>query len=78
MRWATYPTVHTVDEGSQAERVGLQAGDVILMINGADSRDPETLTGRPGKVFVYRIRRAGTVREYTLTSTAGPVPARNR
>lgn len=77
-RWATHPTAASVDSGSPAYRVGIRAGDVVLLVNGSDARDPETLVGQPGKVYVFRIRRGSEVREYTVTSTAVPVPAGGR
>ena len=71
-RWAVPPTIATVDPGSPAQRVGIRAGDILLLVNGSDARDPETLVGAPGKSYVFRVRRGGEVREYTLTSTAVP------
>jgi len=72
-RWATHPTAASVDSGSPAYRVGMRGGDVVLLVNGSDARDPETLVGQPGKVYVFRIRRGTEVREYTVTSTTLPV-----
>jgi S1-C subfamily serine protease len=77
-RWATHPTAASVDSGSPAYRVGIRAGDVVLLVNGSDARDPETLVGQPGKVYVFRIRRGTQLREYTVTSTAVPVPTGGR
>jgi S1-C subfamily serine protease len=71
-RWASHPAVATVDAGSPAHRVGIRRGDVVLLVNGSDARDPETLLGAPGTTYVFRIRRGGEVREYTVTSTSGP------
>jgi S1-C subfamily serine protease len=66
-RWADYPAVHTVDAASPAARVGIRPGDVILAINGADARDPNTLLGEAGQVLVVRVRRGTGVREFTFT-----------
>ena len=75
MRWATYPTVRSVDPGSPAAKLGVAAGDVILLVNGTDGRDPESLVGRPGKVYVFRIRRGNSTRDVTITSIPAPQPS---
>jgi S1-C subfamily serine protease len=66
MRWREHPTVRTVSPGSPAEKVGVAAGDVILLVNGTDARDPTTLLGEPGTVFVVRVRRGAEVREFVV------------
>lgn len=71
-RWTTHPRVSTVEPGSPAYKVGIRPGDVVMMVNGVDARVPETMVGEPGKVYVFRIRRGGDVRDYTITSTAPP------
>ena len=73
-RWADFPVVGGVDPGSPAEKVGIAAGDVLLLVNGANARDPHTLFGRAGKVFTLRVRRGATVREFVLTSVRRPAP----
>jgi C-terminal processing protease CtpA/Prc len=77
-RWAEYPYVATVEASSPAARVGIRPGDVVLSINGADARDPNTMVGEAGKVFVIRVRRGTGVREFTVTSTPGPQRAGTR
>jgi S1-C subfamily serine protease len=72
MRWAHHPTIATVDPGSPAARVGLRPGDIVLLVNGRDAREPEAMFGEPGKVYVFRVRRGSAVREYTVTSTTLP------
>ncbi|HEX8319780.1 PDZ domain-containing protein [Longimicrobium sp.] len=71
-RWADYPVVYAVAEGSPAARVGILPGDVLLLVNGTDARDPRTLFGEPGRVFTIRIRRGAAVREFVLASVRRP------
>jgi C-terminal processing protease CtpA/Prc len=71
-RWADYPVVHAVAQGSPAARVGILPGDVLLFVNGIDARDPRTLFGEPGKVFTIRIRRGSAVREFVVASVRRP------
>jgi C-terminal processing protease CtpA/Prc len=71
-RWADYPVVGAVEPGSPAARVGVAPGDVLVLVNGADARDPRTLFGAPGKVFTLRVRRAGHLREFVVASERPP------
>lgn len=71
-RWADYPVVRAVGQGSPAARVGILPGDVLLLVNGVDARDPRTLFGQPGTVFTMRVRRGSAVREFVLTSIPRP------
>jgi C-terminal processing protease CtpA/Prc len=71
-RWADYPVVHAVAQGSPAARVGILPGDVLLLVNGTDARDPRTLFGEPGKVFTVQIRRGSAIREFVLASVRRP------
>jgi hypothetical protein len=67
MRIADYLKVSRVRQGTGAARAGLRAGDVILAVNGADSREPGILgalaTQKPGTRYVLRIRRDGVERD---------------
>ncbi|HEX8394771.1 MAG TPA: PDZ domain-containing protein [Longimicrobium sp.] len=73
-RWADYPLVHVVAQGSPAARVGILPGDVLLLVNGVDARDPRALFGEPGKVFTIRLRRGTGVREFVVASVRPPDP----
>jgi S1-C subfamily serine protease len=75
-RWADYPVVHRVTPGSAAERVGILVGDVLLLVNGADARDPRTLFSPPGTELTVRVRRGSEVREFVLTVEQRPAAPR--
>jgi len=65
------PDVAWVDPGSPAAAAGVQAGDLVLAVNGKPVEtwrelDMATL-GSPGHPVVLRLRRAGEEREATLT-----------
>jgi S1-C subfamily serine protease len=72
----TYWTVRGVVAGSSAERAGIRRGDVILAVNGVDSREPTAwkplLDARPGTEFTLRLHRGGE--EFDLTSRIDPRP----
>jgi serine protease Do len=65
--------VQEVTPGGPAELAGLQAGDVILDINGTPVNEPDTLAAlaRQGAVedapFAFRIRRGTAVLEASVT-----------
>jgi len=68
-RWADYPVVSGLAEGSPAAKVGIRVGDVILSVNGVDGRElgimhPKT----PGETYVLRIRRGSEILEFTMVS----------
>ncbi|HLL45307.1 MAG TPA: PDZ domain-containing protein, partial [Longimicrobiaceae bacterium] len=59
-----YPRVTGVAQGSTAARAGVREGDVIVSVNGHDSRRPPLFRDlRPGSTVVLRIRRGGEERE---------------
>ncbi|MBZ5587627.1 MAG: RIP metalloprotease RseP [Acidobacteriia bacterium] len=65
------PEVAWVDPTSPAAEAGIQAGDLVLSVNGRPIRtwrdlDMATL-GSPGHAIVLRFRRSGDEREVTLT-----------
>jgi len=69
------PVVREVDPGSQAEAAGLRAGDVIVSVNGTDSRDPaQWRDAAPGTVLAMHVRGGGGERDVRVT--VGPAPTR--
>lgn len=67
-RWADYPTIEDVIAGSEAERLGIRAGDVILKVNGKDALDPRLFHDwKPGTRYALRLRRGNEEREVTVT-----------
>jgi len=72
-RWADFPVVTSVADGSPAGRVGIAAGDVVLAVNGVDARNPRAMFLRAGTVATFRIRRGGDTREFVLRITESPL-----
>lgn len=67
-RWVDYPTIIEVFADSEAERLGIRAGDVILAVNGKDARNPHLLDDRkPGTRYVLRLQRGKEEREVTVS-----------
>lgn len=62
-----------VDEGSPAEKAGLERGDILAKIDGASTRRmplwrlQTILTGGPGTVLELEVLRRGQTRDLTLT-----------
>jgi S1-C subfamily serine protease len=78
----THPYVHTVVEGSNAERAGLQVDDVILSVNGRDASQPPLFPVREaGTRYTLRVRRGQEELElvfiYPETSRNTPLPRSN-
>lgn len=68
-----YPRVARVITGSNADRAGIQVGDVILASNGRDGREiPLLRDRRPGAEYDLRVRRDGRVRDVHVV--LGPAP----
>jgi S1-C subfamily serine protease len=64
MRKKNPPHVNQVVPGSVGERAGIRAGDVIVSVNGRDSRAMPMFGGvKPGDTIVLRIRRGNEERE---------------
>lgn len=56
--------VETVVEGSNAQRAGLQAGDVLLKMNGVDlpvTPDRELIYFKPGQKVIFTVQRGTKV-----------------
>ncbi|HEX8903625.1 MAG TPA: PDZ domain-containing protein [Longimicrobiaceae bacterium] len=68
-RWglADYPLVVRVDSGSIADSVGMKVNDVIVTVNGRDTRDARAFDRRPGETgLVMRIRRGDEEKEIVI------------
>ena len=68
--------VTDVRKDSPAERAGLQAGDVILRLNGLNASESllNSISGSlmPGDTVTLRVRRAGSERDLRLVAAAPP------
>lgn len=70
-----YPEIVAVDAGSPAERGGLQAGDVLIMLGDTELRDNGVdlnVVLRPGARVPVRYRRDGTIRSATIVVARPP------
>lgn len=75
----THPFVHTVVPGSNAARAGIRVGDVILSVNGRDTRQPPLfLVREPGTRYVLRVRRDAEELELTFVYPEPPAERRRR
>ena len=66
-----------VQRGSPADRAGIKPGDIVLMVDGKQAKDPDSMRNlivalAPGKESRLRVRRDG--REFDLAITAGKRP----
>ena len=74
-----FPEIVAVDAGSPAERGGLQAGDVLVMLGDAKLKGTSVDLNavlRPGAKVPVRFRRAGALREATLVVARTPMARR--
>jgi S1-C subfamily serine protease len=71
---AGYPRVRAVYPNSPAHQAGVVAGDVIVEVDGRDSRDTGALWLQPGVRYTLRIRRGEEEREVAFV----PLPPRPR
>jgi S1-C subfamily serine protease len=70
-----YPEIVAVDAGSPAERGGLQAGDVLVMLGDTELRENGVdlnVVLRPGAKVPVRYRRDGTIRSATIVVARPP------
>jgi hypothetical protein len=77
-RWglAEYPIVIRLDSGSVAARAGLIPGDVLLSVNGRDTRTGSAAFRlQAGETrFVLRIRRGEEEKELVMEKPESPPP----
>lgn len=74
-RFGAYPVIEAVEPGSPAERAGLTAGDVLVMIGGRDvvrGSAPFTELLRPGAMLPIQIRRGDQLRLVQARIVARP------
>ena len=76
----TYTKVASVEPGSPAEQAGIQAGDVLVSINGAPVEDHEAIKKmkselKPGSTATYSVRRGTESKEIAITLSTMPESA---
>lgn len=75
-RLAEYPVVIRVDSGSVSARAGFALGDVLLTVNGRDSRNPRPFRTQRGELhWVVRVRRGTEEKDLTMEFPAVAKPA---
>lgn len=71
VRFADFPVVSGVVDGSAPTRAGIQVGDVILAVNGQDGRKAGLFRDRtPGTKYTVRVRRGTAEQEISWTMEA--------
>jgi S1-C subfamily serine protease len=66
-RVVNFPVVIRVDSGSVAAQAGFHLGDVLLAVNGRDTREARPFRLQPGEVrWVVRIRRGEEEKELVM------------
>ena len=66
-RWADYPVVLHVYQGSPAEVAGLREGDVILKVNGHDGTETAAyLEHAPGTRYTLLVQRGRQQKEISF------------
>lgn len=68
----SYLTVRNVAPGSPADSAGVEVGDIIIEINGQDTRTPSAVALRPGAPNTYRLRRGEMEFEVVITTRTRP------
>lgn len=69
---ASYPVVRAVHPDSPGHEAGVGTGDVIIEVNGRDSREQGALWWQPGVRYTLRIRTGDAEREVAMV----PLPPR--
>lgn len=69
-----YPTIRAVHAASPGQQAGVDAGDVIIEVNGQDSREQGALWWQPGVRYTLRLRSGDQEREVVMI----PAPPRER
>jgi C-terminal processing protease CtpA/Prc len=64
------PYVRAVAPGSPGEQVGIRQGDVIIEVNGRDSREDRALWLEAGVRYTLRLRTGDQEREVVLVPLA--------
>src|SRR5690606_23031493 len=76
----TMGPVVSIQQGSPAERAGLQVGDIIESVQGEPVRDPmllpNTLTRLAGQTVEMTVLRGDSARRTSVTLQVHPQPAR--
>jgi S1-C subfamily serine protease len=68
-----YPVIKQVAPGSNAARAGLAVGDVLLSVDGRDTRTSPLFPDQRGGVrYLLRVRRGGEEVELTYVFPAPP------
>ncbi|WP_020656599.1 RIP metalloprotease RseP [Massilia niastensis] len=74
--WRPQPRIEKVIEGGAGERAGLQAGDLVLKVEGKPVVDGiafiEAVRGAPGRALALEVERAGRVQALALTPERDP------
>jgi predicted metalloprotease with PDZ domain len=76
LRSGEHPEVTGVDQGSPAAQAGLVPGDLIVSIDGQDTREPgrRFRDATPGRRYTLQVQRGSEMR--TVVLVAGPPPAK--
>jgi S1-C subfamily serine protease len=71
VRFADFPVVNGVIDGSAPARAGIRVGDVIVEVNGQDGRKAGLFRDRrPGTRYTLRVRRGSAQEEIAWTMEA--------